>query len=267
MAQAKHLVTPLAVTLYFFAPAAHAGAWPLPAGQGQTIITASGQKASESYDAGGGANTPTLYEKITAELYWEHGLTDTWTGVISSGIETVTIDSPGRALQSTTGVSATQFAARRLIIKSDNYVVSAQGGIIFGQSGENVPGATLGLGGTDFEIGGLAGASGRINGYDAFAQAHMARRFRSGGFADETRFDITTGIQPAPRVQIFLQGFYAAGEQSDRGFPAYRRLKIQPSTTYEYRRFRRVQLGLSHTVWGQNSLKDTGVFISVWRRY
>ena len=179
----------------------------------------------------------------------------------------MTLDSPGRDLQSVAGLSAAQIALRKQVFKSDSSVLALQGGLIFGQNGENIPGATLGLGGTDTEIGALAGRSGSVWNKDVFAQVHAAQRFRSDGFADETRIDITAGIEPNARWQIFMQGFYAQGDESKRGFPAYKRLKLQPSVTFRHVYNKRIQIGMSQTVYGDNSLRDTGAFIALWHRY
>jgi|GEM_PF-2933733 len=257
----------ISAAMFCAAPTASAGAWNYNQGQGQSIISVSGQSASDSFDARGQPVIPTDYQKVTADIYWEHGITDTLTGVVNAGVETVTLDSPGRDVQNTAGLSAAHLALRRQVYKTDSAVFALQAGVIFGQDGENIPGATLGLGGTDFEIGALAGRSAKLFGKDIFAQIHGARRFRGEGFADETRIDIAAGIETGARLQVFLQGFYARGEKSERGFPAYERFKVQPSVAFKNTYNRRVQIGISQTITGKNSLKDTGAFIALWHSY
>lgn len=249
------------------APCAHAGAWPLPAGEGQIIAGVLGQTASESFDSSGKSISGTDYSKTQADIYIEHGLTDHWTLVGNAGLESVEIKSPGRETDSASGLSSAQIALRRTLWQSNNTVLAAQSGLIFAQTGENVPGATLGLGGTDFEIGALVGKSGAYRGYDIFGQVHGAYRIRGEGFGDERRLDLTAGAQINPRTQLFLQSFYVQGDTGSRGFAPYERLKLQPSATWEYKRGRRLQIGISKTVWGENSLKDSSVFLAIWRRY
>lgn len=256
-----------AAVLTLLTPSALAGAWAPGQGQGEVIYGLSGQTAADSFDASGDAEIKTQYQKVTADFYWEYGLSDTLTSVVNAGVEMVTIDSPGRDLQSNTGLSAAQFFLRKQVYKSDNSVVSLQGGVIFGQSGESIPGATLGLGGTDTEMGILAGRSGSLWGKNVFAQIHGAQRFRSEGFADETRIDVTAGLEPNARWQVFMHGFYARGDESKQGLPAYKRLKLQPSVTYRHVYNGRIQIGISQTVSGKNSLNDTGAFIALWKRY
>lgn len=256
-----------ALSALMLSPHAYAGAWPLPAGEGQIIAGILAQTASADFDENGERNSSTDYNKVLANVYIEHGLTNRWTLVANAGVEAVQIDSAGRAPDETSGLSTAQIDVRRTLWQTDNTVIAAQGGLIFAQTGENVPGATLGSGGTDYEIGALIGQSGAYRGYDIFGQVHGAYRARSKGFGDEYRLDITAGIQTHPHMQMFLQSFYVNGEEGSREFRAYERLKLQPSVTWTYNRGRRIQLGAAKTVWGENSLEDSSVFIAFWRQY
>lgn len=266
MGHALFLIIGLPASLCI-APSAYAGAWPIPKGKGQVIAGLSMQTASESFDDDCNTEASDDFRKLAAEAFWQHGLTDSLTLFGKVSAESVQIETDDGPETQTEEEPAAQIGLRKAFYKTNLSVLSMQISGLSGQATENIQGTTFGSDDPEYEVAALAGRSGKWAGYAVFTQAELGYRVRSKGFSNEYRFDITAGIDPAPRYQVFLQAFYAQAGNSSEGFRRYKRLKLQPSLTYQYQRGHRVQIGVSKTVMGENSIDDTGAFIALWHSY
>ncbi|MCX7900576.1 MAG: hypothetical protein N2444_10965, partial [Methylocystis sp.] len=86
--RARRRATLLLLVIFCFLradpPPAYAGAWLMPEGKGQVILTTSFAEADKVFNAQGRlVNTPP-YSKFEARAYWEHGLVD-WLTVVGEG--------------------------------------------------------------------------------------------------------------------------------------------------------------------------------------
>lgn len=250
-----------------FAPCALAGAWPAEKGRAQLIAGVSALRSSSDFDPDGSANIDRDFEKLAIDIYAEYGLTDTLTFIGKTAAEQTVSEFPGRDPVETKNDPGLQMSLRQTFRQTDTSVFALQGGIILGDGINNVPGNEQESGDVEYKIGLIAGRSGTYKNRDIFAQAHGAYRIRGTGLADEYSLDLAAGFEPAPRYQVFLEGFYAQAGDSDNGFARFKRFKVQPSVTFAYKPGRRIQFGVSQTVWGENTIEDTGAFIAFWRHY
>jgi hypothetical protein len=115
---------PLVAALCIVASDALAGAWTLPEGDGQAIVTGTFSAAPRGYDGGGNAVDIPDYEKFEAQALIEYGVTDWLTAVVQPQLQRVEIAAPTDATR--TGLGYTDLGARFRLWAGDYGVVSTQ---------------------------------------------------------------------------------------------------------------------------------------------
>ncbi|PHR91029.1 MAG: hypothetical protein COA69_13315 [Robiginitomaculum sp.] len=247
-------------------PSARAGSWPAPPGKGQIIQTNLAVKATKSFDMTGELGQPAVFSKYEAGVFWEHGLNEKTTLVVTSSYQDLNFRA-GVDNVKFKGFGETGIGLRRVLWRDGSYIVSAQGTVIVAGTGEGVSDADLGLGSTQYEARILAGRSFKLAGRDGFIDGQAAWRFRAGRAPDEWRLDVSAGWHPMPEWQILAQTFYVDSQVAPGFARGTKRLKAQASLVYHKSERTSYQIGLYQTVLGENIVQEKALFISVWQRY
>jgi hypothetical protein len=151
-----------------------AGAWTLPQGSGQAVVTATVSSAGSGYN-GTGLTPIARYNKLELQGLLEYGMTDSFTAIVSPGLRHVDINSPVDARR--TGLGYTEFGGRYRLLQAESWVVS-------GQATFRVPGtndisnpAAIGYTGVESDIRGLVGYGFAFRGMPAFVDLELQSAF------------------------------------------------------------------------------------------
>jgi len=246
----------LALAAVFLCGPAHAGAWPVTPGETLAIVKYERAQADEAFDADG--DRVAIPERLdeSVSLYVERGLTGRltlqgklgWTrGEDSAG------DYDGRG--------PVELGLRYALLRGDRSVVSLYLGAALAGEGRNAGYAAPGAGEADLEARLLAGRSLTLGGRPAFAEAQIARLDR-GGLPDETRLDLTFGVEPRDGWLVLAQAY--AG-QAD-GAAGARWLKLDLSAVRRLGPWR-VQAGWRRSLAGRSGPAEQGPVLAVWRTF
>lgn len=247
-------------------PSARAGSWPAPPGKGQIIQTNLAVNATKSFNMMGELGKPAMFSKHEAGVFWEHGLNEKTTLVLSSSYQDLNFRA-GVDDVMFKGFGETGIGLRRVLWRDGSNIVSAQGTVIVAGTGEAVIDADLGVGSTQYEARILAGRSFKLAGRDGFIDGQAAWRFRTGRAPDEWRVDVSAGWQPMPKLKVLAQTFYVDSQEAPRFARGTKRLKAQASLVYDKSERTSYQIGVYQTVMGENVVQEKALFISVWQRY
>lgn len=246
--------------------AAFGGAWTLPQGTGQVVVTDTASQANQAFDGSGKLSATPRYRKEELQALMEYGVTDWLTAMVIPGLQHIDIAAPVDARR--TGIGYTEFGARGRFAKGDNWVFS-------GQATMRVPGtydagnpAAIGYTGVEVDVRGLFGVSFGAFGMPAFVDVQVAQRFRSGGPPDETRADLTFGLRAAKQWLLLAQSFSVISQGAGSAlFPAYNYHKLQLSVLYDLNLHWALQAGAFTTFAGGNALQENGLVLGVWYRF
>ncbi|MBM3552737.1 MAG: hypothetical protein FJX45_13455 [Alphaproteobacteria bacterium] len=261
-----------------------AGAWLLPPGEGQAILTTTFADARKAYDANGRLIETPSYRKFETRVYVEYGVLD-WLTVVAEGgymnfsgaagtydrlnllIDEakaglpLSLQSPPGASYEGLGLGA--LGARTLLFTWGDYIVSAQAGVRaaspaarrFLDMRDAVQGDLRLLVGRPFELFGLAG----------FIDAQLGYRSR-GQNGDEIRADFTLGLRPLPPILLLAQSYSGF---APRGGPAgvVAAQKFQLSAVYDVSASLSLQIGAIAAIGGVNSPAERGLISALWWRY
>jgi hypothetical protein len=261
-----------------------AGAWLMPPGQGQAIVTTTFADARKAYDANGRLIQTPSYRKFETRVYVEHGLFD-WLTIVAEGgymnfrgaagrydhlnllVEEakaglpLSLQGPQGARYEGLGLGA--LGARALLFTWGDYIVSLQAGVraaspaarLFLDMRDPVQADLRVLVGRPFEVFGLPG----------FLDAQFGYRSR-GQNGDEIRADFTAGLRPLPPLLLLAQSFSGF---SPRGGPAgvVAAQKFQLSAVYDLNASLSLQIGAIAAIGGVNSPAERGLISAVWWRY
>jgi hypothetical protein len=250
--------------------AVQAGAWLMPEGHGQIVVTGTASQATRSFDNGGGLQATPRYSKDELNALLEYGVTGWLTAIATPSLQHVDIAPPTGAQR--TGFGNSEFGARALIAHGDSWgnswVLSAQGTVLAPGTVDNGNPAALGYTGVDIDLRGLLGASFTLGGWPAFVDLQLAQRFRTGGPPSEMRADVTFGLRAAARWLLLAQAFNVVSEGSgDPLFPQNRYHKLQMSVIYNITPQWALQGGAFTTFAGSNSVQENGLLAGVWYRF
>lgn len=220
------------------------------------------------FDQSGALSQPVRFSKFNSNIYWEHGLSDSYTVILSSNIQDLNYSS-GVDTVDFQGFGQSSIAIRRKLWANRTSIISLQPSVVFRGPGETVSDAFLGAGGTQFEMRALAGKSFKLARKDGFIDVQTAWRFRPDGFPDEFRFDVTTGWRPHPKLQILAQTFYAnASKPPNLALSRQTKsFKAQASFVYEKSARTSYQVGTYQTIGGQDTIKENAFFLAIQKRY
>jgi hypothetical protein len=245
--------------------AAVAGAWTLPQGSGQAVLTLTGSSANSAFDGSGLAPAP-RYNKLEPQGLFEYGVTDQFTVIAAPGLQHVDIASPTDARR--TGLGYTELGGRYRLLQAGSWVLSGQATLrVPGTNATSNP-AAIGYTGAETDIRGLAGYGFVLRTMPAFVDLQVAQRFRAGAPPNELRADATFGLQVAPQWLLLAQSFNVFSEGAGRApFTSYDYYKLQLSAVYSLTAAVSLQLGGFTTYAGRNALQENGALVGAWYRY
>jgi hypothetical protein len=245
---------------------AHAGAWTLPQGAGQVVVTGTASTANRAFDSGGALRATPRYSKFELQALMEYGVTDWLTIMLMPGLQRVDIAAPVSAER--TGLGYSEFGARARLMQGGDWVLSAQGTIrVPGTSDAGNP-AAIGYTGVEFDLRGLFGTSFSLGGWPAFVDVQLAQRFRDGGPPNETRADLSFGLRTAAQWLLLAQSFNVMSQGSGGAlFPATNYHKLQMSVIYTLTPQWALQGGAFTTFAGRNALQENGIVVGAWYKF
>ena len=248
----------LALAAWGLATTAFAGAWPQAKGQGLLILKAEDEQADQGYSPSRDRVAIPHLRDDYLTLYGEYGLTSRLT---LQGRASYT-DGEDQFVKYS-GRGPIELGLRWAAFQHDRTVVSLYAGAVATGVGRNAEYARPDQGATDAEIRALVGQSANLWGHEAFANVEVARLFRGGGLADETRLDLTAGAYVTPKWLVLIQSY--AGDADGKTYHA-QWVKLEGGVVRSFGRWS-LQAGWRGVVWGKETPISSGPVLAVWRRF
>jgi hypothetical protein len=258
-----HLI-PVVLGAVALAPgAAFAGAWTLPAGQGQAIETLFGWGGSGAPYGGSAAPNESKFETQT---YLEYGLTDRLTIVGQLGVERYALTAPSK--DTFFGFDYSGAGLRAKLWSNDAWVFSLEASAsVSGAREPNKP-AQAGDTGPQADVRAQLGHNLTLFGAPSFLDAQAGYRARTDGPPSEWHGDLTLGVDWTPRTQILAQTFNTVSNGAGTpGFLAWEQHIGQLSLAYALNDQWKVQFGGFATLYRRNTNSEYGALVAVWRRF
>ncbi len=253
---------------------AFAGAWTLPEGEGQTIVTASFYHTREAFNAQGERGRAPLFQKYELNPYTEYGLTDGLTVGVSAFAQSLKQEmQPGGPIATTEGLGETELFARWRLWEADGGIVSVQPLLklpsAYLQAGNPRAGRTA----WDAELA-LQGGYG----FDAYGQHHyldtrIAYRYRSDALGDQLRASARLGLGIKHDLTLLSELEYTGRAQgggnvlSIAGQNDYTLWRAQMSVVWAFADRYALQLGAFQHIAGEDTGAGGGVLVALWRRW
>lgn len=237
-----------------------AGPWAVNDGDSQIIIKFEDMSADRGFDPDGVSQLlPDERIDRAISLFAEYGLTDTLT------LQLKTDWQQGKdAFVDYEGMGPVELGVRWQAWRNETSAVALYAGYAAPGEGRNAGYEAPGMGDGDIELRALAGHSvepdGRWMPDKLFVTAEVARRFRSG-LADETRGEVTLGVEPS-KDWMFLSQVY--GGIADDDGPRW--LTAEASVVRHFGSWS-LQAGWRETVSGRETPESSGLVIGVWKRF
>ena len=253
------LAAAVGAALWLAASAAHAGAWPMPKGDGQVIFRFEHQTADEAFDETGVlVSIPERYDEA-ASAFVEYGLTNRLTlqGKLAAARGEDEFGGYEGAAPAELGIRWTPILDRRT-------AVSLYVGAISPGEGENAVYVSRVRSDGDVEVRALLGRSGSWRRRPVFVDLQAARLFRVGA-PDETRVDAALGVDVTRDWLVLVQSYAGMIDGAQDA--------LQPGWVNGevslVRRFGsvRVQAGWRAALYGRHSTYGSGPVVSVWKRF
>jgi hypothetical protein len=245
--------------------AAFAGAWTLPQGSGQVVVTTTASTANSGFDGSGLAPTA-RYNKLELQGLIEYGITDRLTVIADPGLQHVDIASPTDARR--TGLGYTELGGRYRLLQVDSWVLSGQTTLRVPGTNDTSNPAAIGYTGVETDVRALVGYGFEIRAMPAFVDVQVAQHFRAGAPPNEFRADATFGVRVAPQWLLLAQSFNVISEGAGSAlFASYDYYKLQLSAVYSVTPSVSLQLGGFTTYAGRNALQENGMIFGAWYRY
>ncbi len=152
-----------------------------------------------------------------------------------------------------------EFGVRYLAWRGRRSVVSLYlGGVLAGE-GRNAGYAEPGAGSTDVEARVLAGRSFTVAGRPAFVEVQAARLTRVD-LSNETRLDLTVGVEPRPEWLVMAQTYSGRAESGAEW------TKLETSAVRRLGPWR-AQAGWRFSLFGKTGLAESGPVLALWRTF
>jgi protein XagA len=268
--QALPALSLAAVALLLASGHARGGAWTLPVGARQVIVTGTFVSGDRLFDARGRLVPVPEYRKFELTPFAEFGVTDWLTAIASTSLLSVSAEgyAGNPRTDRYTGPGYTELGARARLAEIGNTVLSAQSTV-------RLPGALddnnrAEIGNTEPEFDGrlLGGIGFSLGAWPSFVDVQAAYRLRAGPLPNEARLDLTLGTRPLPGVLLLAQSFNVWGNGEWPG--VYKRgqyHKLQGSVVVQLTPAWSAQLGLVGTVAGRNALRERGAILAAWAQF
>jgi hypothetical protein len=266
------------------APAASGGAFLLPQGEGQVIVTTTFSDASKAYDSQGRLIRMPSYRKFETQSYVEFGARD-WLTIVGQAsymnfhgasspldhlsilIEEAKLGAPlsirGPQGPRYAGLGVASLGARVRLFETGVYEMSLEASLRaatpsarrFLDMRDELQGDVRLQVGRGFEFFGVSG----------FCDGQVGYRTR-GQRGDEVRADFTYGLRPFTDVLLLAQSFSAFTPGRTRGNFMYSQ-KFQLSVVYDLMSDVSVQIGALSALRGVNSSAERGLMTGLWYRF
>lgn len=243
---------------------AFAGAWTLPEGKGQVIVSGLYAEAAEAFGEKGSREAIPVFRKADLSAYVEYGLTDWLTAIGQAEAQSFAANRPptfGNA-QFALGMAG----ARVRLWHDDRAVVSAELAARFepGEDGSLLSG--LSGGGIDLRL--LGGYGFALGDWPSFVNGEVAYRPHLEDGDGEVRLDLTLGTRPRERLLLLAQSFNALSAELSGDLAGGRaEHKLHVSAVYDLTETLSVQVGGLATVAGRHSLRERGLVTALWFRF
>ncbi|MGE4482744.1 hypothetical protein [Acidocella sp.] len=248
--------------------AAHAGAWPEPAGHWLMIDSLSYYQVGVSgYDTFGRPAGTGTYRQTEFSPYIEYGLNNRWTIGMQPRMQYVSQSGlPGT--KSTFGLVQWNLFLRYALYQDNWNVVSVQGQVgPPGVANGDVP--MLAQPNGEYEARLLYGRGFVLpNGWRGFTDLEAGYRVESNGWADQVRGDATLGLNVTPDWLLMAQSFNTVSVgHAQPGESDYNLYRVEFSAVRTLTPHISLQLGAWHDAGGKDiALGNAGV-VAVWLRY
>jgi hypothetical protein len=245
--------------------AAVAGAWTLPAGKGQVIVTGSFVSADRYYDSRGRILRGPNYQKFEASAFLEYGFTDRFTGLLSPSLLAASVAGVGAHY---VGPGYTEIGGRFRLLAGESWVVSMQASARLPVPANRLNPAAACCTAGEVDIRLLLGKSFTLGAWPAFIDAQAGYRLREGLAQDELRIDVTLGVRPLPNWLILLQSFNVLANDADAGiFTQARYHKVRLGAVWDFAHHWSLQLAGIATIAGRSAPVEAGFVTGLWYRF
>ncbi len=226
------------------------------------IATAVYSISDKGYDTSGRVEDIPDYEQFNIYLQGEYGLTDDLTLILSPSLRNISVEGQER---DTSGLNFIEAGARYRIASPGDGVLSLQGTV-------RIPGETfddrlaqVSQAGVEADFRVQYGTGLGRNGAAGFVSAEVGYRVRSEEPPDQFHFDVTLGLQAAPRLRIIASSYNVVSNGRGSGiFEAYRYHNLYATAVYDISDRVSLQFGGQATIAGENALRERGLVAGLW---
>ena len=252
-----------AALLTLSSPAAQAGAWTEPQGDGLLIESLFGWTG---YGAPWGGNPAVKQNRADAETYVEYGVTNQLTIFGQTALERYSLSPPQPSLY--TGLDYSDLGLRAKLWSTGAWVFSGETTLFLPGAYDPASPAQAGDTGGAGEARALVGYNLAVGSIPAFLDAELGYRLRTAGPPDEWHGDLTFGLKPTQRIMLLLQDFTIVSMASaNRDFPAWRNSVVEASLVIALDAEWSLQFGLFASVLAVRTNTERGAALAVWRKF
>jgi hypothetical protein len=245
---------------------AFAGAWTPLKNSLHVISTTEMTFASFLFDDEGNKVAAPRLRRLESALHVDYGVTD-WLSISGkTTFEKTDISAP--VVSSYTGVGYTELGARARFWQGTQGVASIQSSVRLPGASDALNPAEAGHTQSEWDLRALSGYHFSLRGWQGFAEAQAAYRFRFGDPADEVRLDLTLGVRPYRKVMFMAQSFntLSVGEALN-GYTQLQEYKMQVSSVWDVSPCMSLQMGARTTLAGRNIWQEQTYFGGVWTKF
>ncbi len=251
-----------------------AGAWTLPQGKSQFIITAYSYTTNDFYNSAGTKSPVNRFSKIEIIPYYEYGLRDWLTIGVSDAFQHLKQDDAFGVEQSNNGETGVELFSRARIWQNDNFVVSL-GGLVKAPAhyAHNVA-LVGGHDNYDIAYSILGGYSFRWFGRHHYIDSSLGYRHRLGVLHDQLQTSIGAGFDVGHGFKIMPSLDYTGAVNADlssasavSGQNDYHLAKAQLSVLYKINEAYSVQIGGYSHIHSRNTGGGSGYLLGLWRKF
>lgn len=263
------------IPLFIFAAIrpASAAAWTLEDGAWQIITTASASRAVQEYDNSGDVQPRDAFRKYALRTYIEYGLTEWLTLSAEPSFERLEFGQ-GDAKETEQGLNSTGLAARFRIAQLGRHVLALQPTVYLPGQLKTSKTTVQSIGGLDFDARMLYGGSLEVSwlkrDWPIFWGVEASYRLRANDPPNEVHGDLTLGVGIRENVQIIGQTFSIVSigpNESESPYADFSLHKVQISSVYRMTKHLSLQVGGFSAIAGRNTIREDGVFASMWLNF
>lgn len=259
---AQNLVPVAVLALLAGSGPASAGAWTLPVGEGQVIVSGLYAEAFEAFDGGGSPGGVPPFRKAGMSAFLEYGWND-WLTVVGQ-VEGQSY-AVGRPISlGDAGLAVGMAGGRVRLWHDDRAVLSVELAGRFEPRDDGAPKEDLSGSGIDLRV--LGGYGFPLGEWQSFIDLEAAYRARVDDLPGEVRVDAALGTRPRDRLLLLVQSFNAVAADASSGAGGAEH-KVELSAVYDLTKTLSWQVGGVATVAGRDVLRERGLVTALWLRF